>query len=111
MRKFGKLPAFFLENYQSKHKQQITFSKILAIIVLILILVLVSKPGIKQRNSRSRLETRNERNSRSRLEAQDWKKEIPVLVSKHDIERKQFSFSSQNKIGFSLDTDCSYIKV
>ena len=39
--------------------------------------------------------------SRSRLETQDWKKEILVLVSKHEIERKNFSFSSR-KTRFSL---------
>ena len=37
--------------------------------------------------------------SRSRLETRDWKKEILVLVSKHEIERKNFS---SRKTRFSL---------
>ena len=55
------------------------FSKILPRIVLISILVLVSKPEIEKGNSRSR------------LEARDWKKEILVLVSKHETKGKKFS--------------------
>ena len=39
--------------------------------------------------------------SRSRLETRDLKKEILVLVSKHEIERKNFSFSSR-KTRFSF---------
>ena len=39
--------------------------------------------------------------SRSRLETWDWKKEILVLISKHEIEGKNFSFLSR-KTRFSL---------
>ena len=47
-------------------------------------LALVSKPEIRWKNSRAR------------LEARDWKKEILVLVSKHEIERKKISISSRS---------------
>ena len=36
------------------------------------------------------------KNSRACLEARDWKKEILVLVSKHETERKKISFSSRS---------------
>ena len=52
------------------------FPKILARIVLISILVLVSKPEIEKRNSRSR------------LEARDWEKEILVLVSNMRLKER-----------------------
>ena len=47
-------------------------------------LALISKPEIRWTNSRAC------------LEARDWKKEIPVLVSKHEIERQKISLSSRN---------------
>ena len=47
-------------------------------------LALVSKPEIRWKNSHAR------------LEARDWKKEILDLVSKHEIERKKISISSQS---------------
>ena len=61
--------------------------------------------------------------SRSRLEAQDKKKEILILVSKHEIERKKFSFSSRTwdwkkeilvpvsriEIGFSSHPDLVFL--
>ena len=54
LRKIKKLKVFF-GKYQSRHKQQIKFSWILARIVLISILVLVSKSEIEDNKSRSRL--------------------------------------------------------
>ena len=65
--------SLFFWKSQSRNKQQISFSKILARIVLISIPVLISK-----------LET--ERNTCSRLKAWDWEK-----FSKHEIQRTKFS--------------------
>ena len=78
LRKIKKLKVFF-GKYQSRHKQQIKFSWILARIVLISILVLVSKSEIEDNKSRSR------------LDAWDWNDIFLGLVSKPEIKCHKFS--------------------
>ena len=106
-----------LWKYRSRGKQKYQFLKFLVRIV-----VVVSKPEIKRKKfllfSQHKTERKiflfwsqsmrlKDRNSRSRLETRDWnkflllsqstgQKEICILISKHKTERKKFLFSSRS---------------
>ena len=82
LRNFEKLTALFWK-YQS---------------IIINVIPENSRENCLYLDSRSRIKARDwkKRNFRSRLEARDGKREILVLVLKHETERKKFPISSRN---------------